>query len=366
MAVNAKRRAKNQAILASQKTNEPKIDHDNFANSLGRALGYYSSNYGSKEQKLYAIAYFTKANLRVAKQLKKLPDFKFQTFGSLCRLMSNGQMELNQLTQYSLFFTNKLKELLEEAAKIEEVSPAKVDVATISIQDRIHELACTFAAEIDVEIDAFCTNKKSDFSTKSFLASNSVSAPVAKRIAEFYAETSAELHEALEGECEQLKEGYSHFSKKELKKFAEFVDGIISDCTQQVQSAKATRVVRKRAVTPQKLVSKIKYMREFAELKLKSCNPVDIIGSSELWVYNTKYRKLQVYKAESSLTVKGTTILGFDIKQSKSLTLRKPEEFFKGLSMGKRALNGAIKNITTKPTVPNGRVNEECILLGAF
>jgi hypothetical protein len=29
-------------------------------------------------------------------------------------------------------------------------------------------------------------------------------------------------------------------------------------------------------------------------------------------------------------------------------------------------LNGAIKKITTKPTTPNGRVNEECVLLGAF
>jgi len=29
-------------------------------------------------------------------------------------------------------------------------------------------------------------------------------------------------------------------------------------------------------------------------------------------------------------------------------------------------LNGAMKTITTKPTVPNGRINEECILLGAF
>ena len=25
-----------------------------------------------------------------------------------------------------------------------------------------------------------------------------------------------------------------------------------------------------------------------------------------------------------------------------------------------------MKTITTKPTVPNGRINEECILLGAF
>jgi hypothetical protein len=84
-------------------------------------------------------------------------------------------------------------------------------------------------------------------------------------------------------------------------------------------------------------------------------------------VYNTKYRKVTVYKADvGSLSVKGTTILGFSVSESKTMTLRKPEEFFNGLSMGKRALNGAFKKLTTKPTVPNGRVNEECVLLGAF
>ena len=74
-----------------------------------------------------------------------------------------------------------------------------------------------------------------------------------------------------------------------------------------------------------------------------------------------------MYKSDGgTLSVKGTTILGFDVKESKTMTLRKPEDFFKDLSMGKRALNGAFKKLTTKPTVPNGRVNEECVLLGAF
>jgi len=108
-------------------------------------------------------------------------------------------------------------------------------------------------------------------------------------------------------------------------------------------------------------------MREFAELNLKSVSPANIIGSSEVWFYNTKYRRVGVYRAEgTTLAVKGTTIIGFDIKESKAFTLRKPEEFFKGLSLGKRALTAKMKTLTTKPAVPNGRINEETILLGAF
>jgi hypothetical protein len=54
------------------------------------------------------------------------------------------------------------------------------------------------------------------------------------------------------------------------------------------------------------------------------------------------------------------------VKESKTQMLRKPDVFFKGLTLGKRPLNGAMKPLTTTVTVPNGRVNEECILLGAF
>tara|TARA_R110000796_G_scaffold34020_4_gene87915 strand:- start:5891 stop:7000 length:1110 start_codon:yes stop_codon:yes gene_type:complete len=369
MALNAKKRAHNRALLVSQKSYEPTLDQDNFTNSLGRALTHYSQNTGSKEQKLYALEFFNKKEPKIAKQLKKLSDHSFQTFGSLCRLMTNEQTDISQLTKESKWFTTKLKELLANAAKIaEEVQGSSTPTApVVSIQDRIYEKASELAGEIEGEIDAFCETKTTTFSTKNFLLSNSVSAPVAKRIGEFYVGLSAELHEAIAGKDEQLNEGYKRLTKRQLKKFAEFIDSIIADCNQQVQSAKATRVVRKRAVNPIKVVAKMKYMKTFDDFKLKSINPVDIIGSTEVWIYNTKYRRVTVYKADGgALAVKGTTLLGFDVQESKTMTLRKPEEFFKGLSMGKRALNGAFKKLTTKPAVPNGRVNEECIILGAF
>ena len=172
----------------------------------------------------------------------------------------------------------------------------------------------------------------------------------------------------MDGDDEQLTEGYSYLTRRELKKFAEFVEEIIADCQQQVQTAKANRAPRKRkAQPPSKVVAKMKYMKDFAEFNLKSIKPETIVGSSEVWVYNTKYRKITVYKAINDvLTVKGTTIIGFDVKESKTQMLRKPDVFFKGLTLGKRPLNGAMKPLTTTVTVPNGRVNEECILLGAF
>jgi hypothetical protein len=238
-----------------------------------------------------------------------------------------------------------------------------------SIQQRMEEKAHDIAGEIEGAIDDFIlAGCKGDFSTKNYLMANQVAGPIAKRIGEFFVPLSKELNEVLEGEDEQLVEGYSNFNKREMKRYIEFVDGIIADCQQMVQTAKANRAPRKRKpVSPTKLVSRMKFMREFAELNLKSIKPDTIIGSSELWFYNTKYRRIGVYKAiGDTLSVKGTSIIGFDVKESKAFTLRKPEEFFKGLALGKRALTNAMKTLTTKPSAPNGRINEETILIGAF
>jgi hypothetical protein len=366
MATAAKRRANAHASL-NRKADEPMLDQDNYSVSISRALQWYTMNSDDKLRRKFAIEYFAKlGKKKEVIAINKAEDYDVRQLGTLCRLIANG----NELSEdHMVTLNNMVKHIVDKQVlpvKIKEDKTVIVPVA--SIQDRMEEKAHQFAAEIDGAIDDFVINKTSDFSTKNYLLTHSVAAPIAKRIGDMYVKTLDELNGALAAEDEQLVEGYSQFSKRELKKLIQFVESIIQDCHQQVQTAKASRAPRKRKATnPNKVVAKMKYMKEFVELKLKSCNPVDIVTATELWVYNTKYRKVTMYKADvSSLSVKGTTVLGFSVSESKTMTLRKPEEFFNGLSMGKRALNGAFKKLTTKPSVPNGRVNEECVLLGAF
>ena len=77
---------------------------------------------------------------------------------------------------------------------------------------------------------------------------------------------------------------------------------------------------------------------------------------------------MAIYKAEkgNKLTVKGTTILGYDVTLSKQVMLRKPDEFFKNTPIAKMALLNGMKEVKTKPVTPNGRINEDTILLGAW
>jgi hypothetical protein len=376
MATTAKRKQLIDKADRMMKGVERQLNPDNYVRDLISALNYYNANHDDKDKKKWLISHLAKTDKKLAVELLKVDEYHFRYAGILARLMDGGS-ELQE--KEANYFNERLVKLKEQVGSRQK-SQDKLDKKTadalaaaapsnvISIQQRMEEKARELASEIDGAIDDFLINKKNDFSTKNYLLANLVAAPIAKRIGEMYIDTAAELREAIEGTDPQLVEGYSHFTKRELKKFAEFVDGIISDCNQQVQTAKANRAPRKRKEKPASVqVARMKYLKEFAELNIKSIKPEGIINSTEVWVYNTKYRRVGVYKADNGvLAVKGTTILGFSVTESKQFTLRKPADFFKGLTIGKRPLNAKMKTLTTKSAVPNGRINEETIILGAF
>jgi hypothetical protein len=378
MAMNTAKRK--QAIARAKQSalgSEFVLSEANYTRDLILALNYYNMNHDDKEKKKWFISHIAQVDKKLAVALLRVDEYHFRHAGILARLMDGGSVlnekETNYFSERVEFLKSQTaqrqKSEDKQAKKDADAETAKLATNVISIQQRMEDKAHEYAGEIEGAIDDFVlAGCKSDFSTKNYLLVNQVAGPIAKRIGELFVGTAKELREAIDGEDEQLVEGYSHFNKRELKRFAEFVETIIADCQQMVQTAKANRAPRKRKeVSPTKLVSKMKFMREFAEMNLKSIKPDTIIGSSELWFYNTKYRKVGVYKAiGDTLSVKGTSIIGFDVKESKLFTLRKPEEFFKGLALGKRALNNAMKTLTTKPSAPNGRINEEIILIGAF
>ena len=193
-------------------------------------------------------------------------------------------------------------------------SKIKVDKPTaviVSLQDRIYEKACEIGGEFDGMIDDFILEDKT-FDAKEVLKRLNVSGPVAKVVATFYPKTVEELKEAIEGTDKQLVEGYSNFKKPKIKKLLALYESIIEACGTQVQVAKATRKPRARKEKPaSQIVAKMKYKKEDTQYAIKSIQPSTIVNAQELWVFNTKYRKVQVYRADDpkGLSVKGTSII---------------------------------------------------------
>ncbi len=106
---------------------------------------------------------------------------------------------------------------------------------------------------------------------------------------------------------------------------------------------------------------------ENKEYKIVSINPADIIGADQLWVFNTKYRMLKKFQAmgPSGLSVKGTTLQGYNPDESIQKKLRKPDEILpQVLSGGKRVMKKLMGEINSKESpISNGRINGDTILL---
>lgn len=366
---NAKIKAKREraAAVVRGSSGEPTIvAGDNYREQFISALNWYNANEELKTIRGY-LDYHIKHNAEFkdyAYAVSQADDLEVKSLGVISRLVRRDQYVSQQHLDHLTTTLNNLKAKYKKQPVAKQAT--KAVAAPMSIQERITESARQLAGEIDEQIDLYASTGNADFTPKNYLLSKQVSGAVSKRLGELYKSLAKELGDAASGKDEQLVEAYAHLGKSQLKKFAAFVQGIVDACTQQTVSARAQRAPRVRKAKPaSQIVSKLKYMKECAELGLKSINPADIVGAGELWVYQPAKRKLTVYRAaDSTLTVRGTSVIGYDVEKSETKTLRKPEDFFKQLtSTGKRAMMNAWKDLRAKTSTPRGRINEEMILL---
>ena len=178
---------------------------------------------------------------------------------------------------------------------------------------------------------------------------------------------------------EQLQEGYSHLSKNIIKNQFKMYKTIMDACDNIVLKGKVTRKPRKKkAISAEKQVSKFKYLDHHPETKSISVNPADLVGANIAIVYNSKTRKLGVYHAQnvdptgmgrdgSGLSVKGTTIQGYDPTTSVQKTLRKPiEQLATFKKIAKRSFQKEFSAINSVEVKMNGRFNDHSLIIKVF
>lgn len=347
------------------------------------AMAYYRMEFSGKDLKPAVIKWMTSVGCTKEdiQAFKKTKDNRCNlTMGSIASCLLRGmpavRADFNDGKDTAAWLRKQItdviaegKDDIDEDAVATEVKPTVIQP---SIQERVKEAAMRMTEEIEDAIEGFQADPE-NFDPKAFkmlnlLKGKEVKAAHARIIKAFYAPQLAELEELASGsKDEQLREGYSHRSKKQIRNLIAFYQEIASACDMLAQEAKVNRAPRKtKAVSKDKLVAKLKYMKSNEPLKLVSINPVDIVGAGELWIFNTKTRKLGKYIAAEfqTLGVKGTTITGFDEFKSVQKTIRKPEEKLKEFkSANKVALRKFLDEINATDTKMNGRINEETILL---
>jgi len=360
-------------------------DADTFHRFFKKAMDYYRLESDIKTYKPAVIRWMesvgcTKADITA---FKKVKDSRIgTTMGAVACCLNRGmtanRADFNQGRDTAAWLRSEIVKVI--AAGKHDVDPEETKLLEASkpvviqptIQERVRETAMKMTEEIEDAIEGFQTDPDT-FDPKAFkmlnlLKGKEVKAAHARIIKTFYARDLAELEELASGsKDEQLIEGYSHRTKKQIRNLIAFYQEIMSACDMLAQEAKVNRAPRaKKAQPKEKVVAKLKYKKSDEPMKLVSINPVDIIGAKELWIYNTKTRKLGKYVANEymELGVKGTTITGFNENTSVCKTLRKPEDKLKEFkAAGKVQLRKFLEDINATDTKMNGRINEETILV---
>jgi hypothetical protein len=348
-------------------------DETNRISAFANAFQWYGYHYGKKEAKDFICHYLqTVGREKDSKVFRGVPDSKVRvTPGWVCRMVLMG-LQLNEHEQCTI--DTQISEMLnvkQEVKKVQSEVDADAAVAKLTIQDHLREKVSECAGELEGMFDEFVKSgakMSADFKPIALFRGMNISPNMINTIADIWKHRLTEFNEVLEGNDELLVEGYSNFSKVQLRQVVKFIEQVIADCGSYVTLKKVERKPRKKkVVSPEAQSRKFKFLKEFEELTLKSDSVARLVGGSEAWLYDTKKRKLIHLVADTHVgtyTVKNNNLLGLDAIQTTQKTLRKPETQLKELLKdGKPGARKYYKDIKSTEVKFNGRGNENLILL---
>jgi hypothetical protein len=352
----------------------PQHEFDHF---LRKSFSYYNYYFSQKDLKKHAVKWlqenkYTKAQVSA---FVRSSD-RSMTMTAYGLLMAHRQGMPFREKELAYFKTQIESAITAADAAPEEsatgAAMAKKPVATAvklpTIQDRLNEKTSEHLAYFEGLYDEVVTGGVVDPKAYDYLTTNAVPQSQINKFVELFAVRKGELLVAQERRDDQVVESYKHYKATDYKRHHAFIQTIL-DALEQYRGVKKTmkKIRAKKLPSKEKLVSKMKYAKDYAALKLMSISPADIIGASELWVYNIKTRKLFKYVADSltgPLGIKGTSLTGFDAAKSVGKVLRKPEEKLKEFARASKVqLRKFLEEVKATETLGNGRINSDTVLL---
>jgi len=357
-----------------------------FRTNFHAAMMYAHYEMTSNELKKETMVYLKKLDPKhpLLDRIKDMDENRFATVGKYMYIMNHGG-DIPEDMMVSLM-PHLEKTICEEeaktAAQIKEASytNTKNEMVKIAgeniknfvptIQDRLRDKAREVAGEVEGWLDDFSMDKKMPAKTiedfTNLFKTYELKAPHMRHMQMIFERRAAEIAEAVEGKDKDLAEAYSNFTKPELKKLDLFHKNLLKAADMMQEVAKVERAPRKKKpVSQEKLVSKIKYKKEDPQLGIVSLNPIQIVGSREVWVYNTKTRKIAQYKAldERGLSVKGASLLNYSTDSAEK-TVRKPVETLADFKKASKVkLRTFMKELTTVDIPCGGKLNEHHVIL---
>lgn len=345
---------------------------------LYQNLKHYNYFYDYKDAYKWAEAWIKKNRTQDLVDFKEAEEWRINTaIGGLCKMLSAGA----HFSEKRMAWLNcKLQEAINAGRKNRLVSDSAKPAVIRTAADILSEKTSDFIAEVEHVIDLYDDPKiwldGENYSVFNELKKINAPKPLAQKVYDYYKPLYDEIEELITQKTPDLVEGYKHLkTAKDKKDYLAFIKNIIDDCQKFINAATASKVqaVRKprakKKVPVEKLIANVKYQKESAEYKLTSVDPAALVGASEVYLFNTKYRQLVQLIAASvdGFSVKGTTITNMREESCLKKTLRKPEDVLKDIGAATKSRASKIfLDLKTKPAQANGRLNEETIILKVY
>lgn len=354
--------------------------------NLVQSFNWYTRFYGRKDAKELLCQYLDLTNkTEKAKLVKKVDEREFNITVCWLARMSLRGLILNEEEQTKL--TNEIERLIKQVdvknTKVSKTGGAKPEQKEKesnrpNVQELMRERASEAAGDLEGMLDDYVkagAKASHTFRPIDYVAKRNVLPQHIPIIVSVWKKKLSEFEEVLKGEDAQLVQAYNHYTKTQIKNFIKFIEQVLSDLNSYINVKKASKAPRKRKPVPvEKQVAKFKFLKEFkdaaSKLELISLHPVKLHGASECYLYDTAKRKLIYLVADEyskTFSIKGNAVLGFDNSKSQTKTLRKPKEQLNEiLKLGKPAGRKFFSEIRAVATTPNGRSNENIIILKAW
>lgn len=346
------------------------FDDVTFEQHLRASLTYYTYFYSVKDLKKVVLAW-VQENMKLSKEdlsLYVMSDSELTPM-TVCSIVKAASVGMPLREKQKSYIIEKVKAAIDITRKEPSII-AKVEKKAAyapTIQDRIAEKTAAIVGELENMVDTVYKNQTHATTVYDFITKENLPQAQVGKVRDHFQKQIDEISLLVEGKDKQLNEAYAFLSNKDIKRIGAFYVKMMSDFDSYTAVKKATKKVRlKKVPSKDKLVAKLKYMKESKELKLVSVPPTDILGANIVWVYQTKYRKLGKYVADTpnSLGVKGTSIIGYSEAQSVQKTLRKPDDQLKEfMKTGKVGLRTYLKDIKSVETKLNGRLSDDILIL---
>lgn len=321
---------------------------------LSRAFSAYSLNtkkYKLDDYKSFAIAWAKKNRPDLLETMEQVKPYRFMTFGPLMRMHTRGMIWDEKVkAKIDEFLTNLASFINAPDDELDELDEDG------NLIDAAPKPKAPKRPKLNPNMQGF--DDTLDSVLEKWNPANGIGFEVDPM--HDVADVIARAQDALDNFKVEGEQQYPLHMKVWFKAVIDKLSGI-----QKIVKVRKPRMTRVRKVNPLKMTAKVKYLRNDSELKIDSKSPVDLVGKTKVYIYDTKYKKLtKLTCAEASgFVIKGTTIQNFDPDKSSVAFLRKPKNEL-NTGMGIRELDRVMNSTKSKRQVePKGRLNEYTLIL---